>query len=313
MQKVPTRGADNSRIPTGLRSLGPQEASIILSLIEQQHQTTDTPAVAAIVGSTAAARAAIKRLVAKGWLKRLGGRRYAVVPPEYGKDNIGDMNTLALASVAVDPGYLGWWSAAAFHGFTTQVPMVAQVATTRDRPARRINDMVIEFHRVAPEKIFGIEEALSFGRRLKISDPEKTVIDCVDRPQLCGGPAELASIVWGAARAVDQQKLTDYALKMDSVSLLQRLGFLSDIIARLPEPMRAKLRAHIPKSARSVLGAPRGTAEDIGYVKDWGLLVHVSRRNLLGNLPVGTPDSANPKTGNADPSGVEDRSGRGGA
>ena len=231
---------------------------------------TDTSEVAETVGSTLAARAAIKRLVAKGWLKRLGGRRYAVVPPEYGKDNVGDLNTLALASVAVEPGYLGWWSAASFHGFTTQVPMVAQVATTtRPAPARRINDMPIEFHRVVPGQMFGIKEVPSLGRLLKVSDPEKTVVDCVDRPQLCGGPAELALIVWDAARVIDQAKLTDYALRMDSTSLLQRLGFLTDVTETgLPQPLRQKLLARIPKSARSSLGAARRADDDIGYVRD---------------------------------------------
>jgi hypothetical protein len=37
---------------------------------------------------------------------------------------------LALATAAVTPSYVGWWSAASVHGFTTQIPLTAFIAVT---------------------------------------------------------------------------------------------------------------------------------------------------------------------------------------
>ena len=54
-----------------------------------------------------------------------------LLPPEHGPDNLGENNILALAAAAVEPSYIGWWSAAAYHGFTTQKPMTVFVAVLR--------------------------------------------------------------------------------------------------------------------------------------------------------------------------------------
>ena len=76
----------------------------------------------------------MRNLIKKGWLARLVGGRYMLLPPEYGPENRGENNPIALA--AAEPSYVGWWSAAAFHGFTTQKPMAVTVATQRQMPTR---------------------------------------------------------------------------------------------------------------------------------------------------------------------------------
>ena len=38
----------------------------------------------------------------KGWLSRLVGGRYMFLPPEYGPENLGENNVLALASAVAD-------------------------------------------------------------------------------------------------------------------------------------------------------------------------------------------------------------------
>lgn len=272
-----------------VRSLGPLEASIVLTLVENGASVTDAREITSIVGNQIQARSAVKRLIAKGWLTRLGGRRYAIVPPNYGAENIGDYNTLALASMAETPSYIGWWSAAAHHSFTTQVPMIIHVATTRQLPDRLINDTKIEFHRLHPRKFFGMQEVVSFGRTLRVSDREKTVLDCVDRLDLCGGPSEAVRIVFTAAPHLDFDKLLRDARRMESVSLLQRLGFFLDI-AEVTElsTIRDKLREDIPKSARSRIGGLERCEGDIGYVPNWNLNVNITQSQLLGNLPFGT-------------------------
>ena len=67
-----------------------------------------------------------------------------LLPPEHGAENIGENNTLAFASAAVDKSYIGWWSAAAYHGFTTQKPMAVTVAVfgrSRLKPSRARNQI----------------------------------------------------------------------------------------------------------------------------------------------------------------------------
>jgi predicted transcriptional regulator of viral defense system len=112
------------------------------------------------------------------------------------------------------------------------------------------------------------------------------VVDCIDRPDLAGGPAELTRIVFGAADEVDAAELLETARRMKSTALLQRLGFLADLVGwSMPPQLREQLRTAIPKSARATFGRPDRKDGDIGYVADWGLFVHARRDDLLADAP----------------------------
>src|SRR5271165_839373 len=116
---------------TNLRTLGPHETKVILSLREQGREVVHAADIIGLLGSEPTARTVIRNLVRKGWLTRLVGGRYMFLPPEHGPENLGENNVLALAAAVVEPSYVGWWAAASFHGFTTQKPMSIAVATLR--------------------------------------------------------------------------------------------------------------------------------------------------------------------------------------
>jgi predicted transcriptional regulator of viral defense system len=271
---------------TTLRTLGPSEAKVVLSLREQDRDVVETADIIGLLGSEQRARKVIRNLVRKGWLVRLIGGRYMLLPPERGAENIGENNPLAIASVVVEKSYIGWWSAAAFQGFTTQKPATITVAVLRQMAARTIEGTDIKFIKVEPRKFFGFRPYTIYGRDAVLSEPEKTVIDCIDRPDLAGGPVELVRIVHAAMARIEMEKLADAALKMKSISLLQRLGFLTDLVGRpLPEETRRRLRDAIPKSARSFFGRAARKDGDIGYVAAWGLYVHARKSDLLAEVP----------------------------
>ncbi len=267
-----------------LRTLGPAESKVVLSFREQGRAIVRTIDVVDLLGSEPSARKVIRNLVRKGWLSRIIGGRYMLLPPEYGPENLGENNVLALASAAIDPSYIGWWSAASFHGFTTQKPMTVFVAVLRQTATRTIEGSEVRFVKVAPRKFFGSRTYHVYGRDVSLSSPAKTVIDCTDRPELAGGPVELTRIV--ATADVDPGDLFAAATAMKSVSLLQRLGFLTDLVHKpLPEEIRKSIRQAIPKTARSTLGRPERREGDIGYVAAWGVFVNARREDLLAEVP----------------------------
>jgi predicted transcriptional regulator of viral defense system len=271
---------------TTLRTLGPAEAKVVLSFRELGRDVVEASDVIGLLDSEQRGRKVIRNLIRKGWFVRLTGGRYLLLPPERGAENIGENNPLAVAAAVVDESYVGWWSAAAFHGFTTQKPTTVFVAVKRQTPARTIEGAEIRFITVAPRKFFGSKRYNVYERRTLISDPEKTVVDCVDRPELSGGPTELARIIHAAMAEVDADKLVADAMRMESTALLKRLGFFTDLVKRpLPDTSRQRLRAAIPKSTRSTFGARVRRESDIGYVAAWGLIVHASEKDLLAEVP----------------------------
>jgi predicted transcriptional regulator of viral defense system len=271
---------------TNLRTLGPQEARLVLSLREQERDIVTAAEAIAALGSERTARKVLHNLIRKGWLTRLKPGRYMLLPPEHGPENLGESNALALAAAVVEPSYVGWWAAAAFHGFTTQRPSAVTVAALKPSPPRTVEGTEVRFVALTSRKFFGYEAYNLFGRNVNLSTPQKTVADCADRPALAGGPAELTRIVFGASTEVEPEEVVDDATVMGSTALLQRLGFVMDLVGwRYPEGLRRRLRQEIPPSARAVFGRPQRRAGDLGYVADWGLFVHVAERDLLADVP----------------------------
>jgi hypothetical protein len=80
--------------------------------------------------------------------------------------------------------------------------------------------------------------------------------------------------------------LREAVTAMKSKAVLQRLGFLSDLVGRpLPEELRNTFRSAIPKSYRSSFGRAEKREGDIGYVAAWGLYVNARKEDLLTEVP----------------------------
>ena len=271
---------------SNLRTLGPAESKVVLSLREEGRSVVRASDILQILGSENSARKVIRNLLRKGWLSRIVGGKYMLLPPEHGPDNLGENNILALAAAAVEPSYIGWWSAASFHGFTTQKPMTVFVATLRQTPSRTIEGSDVRFIKIATRKFFGHKTYNVYDRSVLISTPSKTLVDCLDRPDLAGGPSELARIVHAGLNKIEPEEVLSDALAMKSKALMQRLGFLAELVGRpLPEHVRERVRASIPKTYRSYFGREDRKDGDISYIGKWGLYVNARKQDLLSEVP----------------------------
>ena len=269
-----------------LRTLGPAESKVVLTFREQGRTVVRVTDVVDMLGSDNSARKVIRNLLKKGWLSRVVGGRYMFLPPEYGPENLGENNILAMAAAAVEPSYVGWWSAAAWHGFTAQKPMTVFVATKKQVLSQTIEGSTVRFVKITERKFFGFESYDVYGRQVAISSPSKTFLDCLDRPDLAGGPAELTRIAHSALAKVNLDELLSAAITMNSKSMLQRLGFLSDLVDRpLPKDIRTRLKNAIPAHHRSKFGREERRDGDIAYSSSWGLFVNARREDLLSEVP----------------------------
>lgn len=268
-----------------LRTLGPSESKVVLTFREQGRSVVQVADVRKILSSETTTRKVIRNLLRKGWLSRIVGGKYMFLPPERGPENLGENNAMALAAAVVEPSYIGWWSAASWHGFTTQKPMTVFVAATRQTPAREIEGSQVRFVKIASRKFFGYRTYDVYGRCVAISTPAKTLIDCLDRPDLAGGPSELTRIAESALSQIAFEEVLETATTFKSKAVMQRLGFIVDLVAKpLPKPLRQSLRDSIPPSYRSHFGRRERRDGDIGYVAAWGLHANARRADLLTDV-----------------------------
>lgn len=188
-------------------------------------------------------------------------------------------------------------SALVFHGLTGEQPkgMTATVSTDvtggllpigtgpRDwegvsRPAAsapaRIFESSVTWLKIRPERFFGFEEYQPLGVPLRYTTLERTLIDGLQQPELCGGIAHVLS-AWRLARdRIDLDVLLHQIERYGVAILRQRAGYVLEQIA-LPHPLLDEWRAtsHRGGSSRLVGAEPFSSLFD-------------ERWNLSLNAPV---------------------------
>lgn len=275
----------------GARSLSPQESRIVLALAERGRQAVSRAEIMELLGATPkAVDNIIESLRRKGWFERASWGKYLLVPPEHGAEAIGNSNLLAQASLITERYYIGYATAAAHYGLTTQHRNVIFLVTPKHLRPRRVGDTQVRIVNLSANKFFGFKPVDVLGYKVMISDREKTAIDCVDRPALAGGVGESATILATASRRFDWNMAADYLHRIGSGALVRRFGWLADHAgAEMPPEVRGRLMNMTGRSTRTWLDpAPSRTVQGtIGYDYTWGLFVNVPPEELQGSAGLG--------------------------
>ena len=264
----------------------------MLALTERRRREATRGEIVELVGGSAkAADHVIASLRQKGWLERATWGEYLLIPPEQGPDALGDSNLLALASRIADPYYIGFGTAAAHYGLTTQHRKLIFVVTPLRRRAREIGEARVRIVNLSTNKFFGFGPVDVLGYKVMISDREKTAIDCIERPALAGGVGEVATILATSSRRFDWTKVASYLERIDSGALARRFGWLADHVkADIPPAIRDRVLQLAARSRKTWIGPPaRATRfqDAIGYDQTWRVFVNVPRKELHGSVGLG--------------------------
>jgi predicted transcriptional regulator of viral defense system len=175
------------------------------------------------------AKVIVNRLVKKKWLIRLARGKYIIVPLEAGVKSQYTEHGFVIASHLVEPYYIGYWSALNYHGLSEQVPSVIFVVSSKRRKDRSILDTRFRFITIKKSKIFGLIEVNISNSKVKISGVEKTIADCLDHPEYCGGVEEIAKALFFEHKELDMKKIIENADDIGNKTIIKRLGYLLDL------------------------------------------------------------------------------------
>lgn len=183
------------------------------------------------------ARVRLHELEAKGWVERLERGKYIIIPLEAGPEREWSENPFIIAAHLVDPGAVAYWTALHHWQFTEQIPRITYVqTTTRKLPSRKtVLGMTYRFVTVTAQKFFGHQREFIGHHSYRITDREKTVLDCLDRSDLAGGIPEVMKAL-RSTEPIRWPKIDDYLARMGSGAVVKRLGFLVERMdLRIPE------------------------------------------------------------------------------
>lgn len=111
-----------------------------------------------------------------------------------------------------------------------QPQFVIFTSTTRGLRSRTINDLEFGVILVRDEDSFRATAYwVSKQERVKVSDPERTVIDGMHLSAYCGGITEVAKGLRMRRHDMEPGRLIDYALRLQNGAVARRRGYLLDI------------------------------------------------------------------------------------
>ena len=214
--------------------LGKREASMIAALAERNKTIFTVADAKALVGPDA--KETIRGLARKKWVLPLKRGLYAMVPLDVGVKGADAfvVHNFVVASMLVQPYYVGYWSALNYHGLTDQIPRTTFIATTRARHSLQVLEAEYRFVKLASAKFFGWQDIEVEDRIVRISDPEKTVADCLDHPEHCGGIEQIAKALYFYHEETDLKRVVEYAGRMGNRTVLKRLGHILEATGLLP-------------------------------------------------------------------------------
>jgi predicted transcriptional regulator of viral defense system len=180
----------------------------------------------------------LSRMEERGFIERVERGKYLIIPlsSEKGKYTL---HEFVIGSCLVEPSAISYWSALHHYGLTEQIPGTVFIQT----PARKKKNVLEIFGvnyqivRVKEDKFFGVRKEWIEENAVNITDKEKTIIDCLDKPHYAGGIIEAAKALKNSS--LDYNQLSAYSLRINNFAVVRRLGYLCErmgVPLNLPQP-----------------------------------------------------------------------------
>ncbi|MFH1101859.1 MAG: type IV toxin-antitoxin system AbiEi family antitoxin domain-containing protein [Methanobacteriota archaeon] len=171
----------------------------------------------------------LSRLQKQGYIERIEKGKYMIIPLGAKKGTY-TLDEFVLGSILINPCIIAYWSALHYHGLTEQIPRTVFLQTTARKKKQEITVFGITYKiiRIKKEKIFGTENAWFEDKKITVTDKEKTIIDCLDKPHYSGGIIEIAKAL--TTKDYDTKKLSIYAQQLTNTGVIRRLGYLCDTL-----------------------------------------------------------------------------------
>ncbi|MEP7170833.1 MAG: transcriptional regulator [Bacteroidota bacterium] len=181
-----------------------------------------------------AVRELLSDMTKRGLLMRLREGLYYIIPYEQdSKTFMPDWHLIADILVKDAKHYIGYYSALQIHNLITQPSLKEQIVVSKQiRPSTiKIKNVSFQFIYHNQKHFFGAKKIwIDAFNKVECSDLEKTIIDCLFKPDYAGGIVEIAKAMFISKDKIKFNTLLDYAHKFGSQAVIKRLGILLELL-----------------------------------------------------------------------------------
>jgi predicted transcriptional regulator of viral defense system len=181
-----------------------------------------------------AIRELLSNMTKRGLLMRLKEGVYHIIPYEQDAEIfMPDWHLIAEYLVSDAKHYIAYYSALQIHNLITQPSLKEQIVVSKQiRPSEiKVKETPFQFIYHNEKHFFGAKKIWADNfNKVTCSDLEKTIIDCLFKPEYAGGIVEIARAIYISKEKIKYDILLEYAKKFDSQAVIKRLGFLLEVL-----------------------------------------------------------------------------------
>lgn len=134
---------------------------------------------------------------------------------------------LVIGSNIVSGGIISHKSALSYHQLIQAPTSSVFVSSGHQKKNKTLMGTFFQFIKIRSHKYFGYDELNTMDGTMRVTDKEKTLLDCFDQPQYAVEYPNLISILRSCQP--DPRKMYEYGVKMNNISVIKRVAFLSEL------------------------------------------------------------------------------------
>lgn len=172
-----------------------------------------------LTGNINTAKSTIRDLLLLNYIKRVKHNLYVVCDIEF-KNTIPDQ--YMIASKIKEDAYISYHSALEYYGVKNQVFYEVYVSTNKRFSNFEFEGITYKY--INSKYDFGIVQK----DKVRITDKQRTFIDCIDKTELAGGNEELIMCLELLGR-LNEDNILEYLKKYNSSKLYAKVGFFLEL------------------------------------------------------------------------------------
>jgi predicted transcriptional regulator of viral defense system len=265
-----------------LKTSGSRTAGLLTALYDSAHTTFTTAEAAEITGlATPLASSLLHKARKRGLVSQVKRGLFVIVPAELGSSTeyFGNPYLIVRYLVGDAPYFLSHGTAMELHRIVTQPQLVICVSSTKRIPNQVLHGTAYRFVLVKPKDFFGHKKHwIAKQEPVEISDLERTVLDGLRHPELCGGITDVAKGIWMRHEDIHIAKLLEYAGCLNVGSVYRRLGYLLELF-----DMATETELHSLRKLLTATYAPLDPTlpREGAHLAKWRLQLNIPAEELL--------------------------------
>ena len=181
-----------------------------------------------------ALRELLRDMTRRGLIMRVKRGLYYIIPYEQEPETFMPEWYLLAEHLVQDANYyIGYYSALQVHNLITQPSLKEQIVVSKQlRPSTiKVKNAIFQFIYHNEQHFFGAKKVwIDNFNKVLCSDLEKTIIDCLFRPDYAGGIVEIARAIYMSREKLKYDILLQYSKKFKSQAVIKRLGFILELL-----------------------------------------------------------------------------------